>query len=469
MSLAIRHRLLFSLLPVTLFIWVLVVVVIYAASRNEVDDLIDAQLVQSARGLLNVLSHEFYEEDQFRQKVMSHTLDIPQSLGVFAHKYEQKLAFQMWLLPKRLALRSENAPQEPMSSLANGFSYRQLDGRRWRVYTLTNKDRSMQIQVGEGSDIRERLRNLIAMRILIPMLIAFPVLGLLIWYGVGRAMRPLNNIAADVENRQLDQLSPIDARDVPDEAQSLVSALNTLFRRVQQAFENERRFTSDAAHELRTPLAALKTHAQVALRATTSERRRESLQQMITGVDRATHMVQQLLTLARIDPRVGVVTEQQVDLNEVVSTVLAELAPEALAKNIDLSLHMPDCNTLMGDHAMLAILVRNLVDNAIKYTPDGGVVEVRVNNTAKGVVLSVADSGPGIPEGERVQVFERFYRRLGTAASGTGLGLSIVKRIAELHWGEISLEPSGQQGLQVNVCFNALAFPQRRGRAVDSS
>jgi len=459
MSLSIRHRLLFTLLPVTLFVWVLVVVIIYAGTRHEVDDLTDAQLVQSARVLLNVLSHEFYEEDLFRQKVLTHTLDIPQSLGVFAHKYEQKLAFQMWLQPKRLALRSENAPQEPMSLLANGFSYRQLGSRRWRVYTLTSKDRTMQIQVGEGSDIRERLRDIVAMRILIPMLTAFPVLGLLIWYGVGRAMRPLNNIAADVENRHLDHLHPIEAGEVPDEAKSLVNALNALFRRLQQAFENERRFTADAAHELRTPLAALKTHAQVALRATASERRREALQQVITGVDRATHMVQQLLTLARIDPRAGVVEGQQMDLNEVVSSVLADLAPQALVKNIDLSLKMPDSSKIMGDHSMLAILVRKLVDNAIKYTPDSGIVEVTINNTHEGVVLSVADSGPGIPEDERERVFERFYRRLGTVASGTGLGLSIVKRIAELHWGKISLEPSGQQGLQVNVCFRGATSP----------
>ncbi len=454
MSLSIRNRLLFTLLPVTLLVWGAIVAIIYAGTRHEVEELIDAQLVQSARVLLNVLSHEFYEEDTFRKKIYDHPLNIAQQLGMATHKYEQKLAFQMWLPPNRLGLRSQSAPDYPMTKLANGFSDSLIEGRRWRVYALTSEKDGMQVQVAESTEIRDQLRNVIVMRILVPMLLSLPVLAGLIWFGVGRAMRPLRKIADDVEHRHLDHLSPIREQDVPLEAQSLVNALNALFLRLQHAFENERRFTADAAHELRTPLAALKTQAQVALRASDEQVRREALQQVIAGVDRATHMVQQLLTLARLDPRSGVISDQQVDLQEVVGGVLAELAPAALAKDIELSLDAPGPCPVKGDGGMLAILVRNLVDNAIKYTPAGGVVEVYLSREGQQVQLTVADSGSGVPAEARERVFERFYRSLGNDSPGTGLGLSIVKRIAELHQAVICLEDAPRGGLQVKIRFH---------------
>ena len=456
MTLSIRNRLLITLVPVTLLVWIVVVAIIYAGTRNEVNDLIDAQLVQSGRILLNVLSHEFYEEQTFRKKIYDHPLNVPQSLGTFFHKYEQKLAFQVWLPPGRLGLRSKSAPDAPMTELDNGFAISLIDGQRWRVYAITSEKDGMQVQVAESMEIRDKLRNTIALRILVPMLVALPLLGGLIWYGVGRAMQPLHKIAEDVEHRHLDHLSPIQGGEIPVEAQSLVNALNALFLRLQQAFENERRFTADAAHELRTPLAALKTQAQVALRARDEGARGEALRQVIAGVDRATHMVQQLLTLARLDPRRGVVADCQTDLGEVVTGVLTELAPTALAKDIELSLEGEAGCPVKGDKDMLAILARNLVDNAIKYTPAGGVVEVRLEHEGPWIDLVVADSGPGIPPGKRERVFERFYRVLGTETAGTGLGLSIVKRVAELHQAEIRLEDSPRGGLQVRVRFACL-------------
>ncbi len=457
MSLSIRNRLLVTLLPVTLLVWVVVVAIIYAGTRHEVDELIDAQLVQSARILLNVLSHEFYEEDAFRRKIYDHPFSISQTLGVFSHKYEQKLAFQMWLPPGRLGLRSQSAPEFPMTELANGFSVRVIDGQEWRVYAVTSEADGMQVQVAESIALRNQLRNEIALRILIPMLLALPVLGGLIWYGVGRATRPLREIAADVEQRRLDRLNPIAEQDVPLEAQPLVNALNALFRRLQQSFENERRFTADAAHELRTPLAALKTQAQVALQASDDEVRQAALRQVIAGVDRATHMVQQLLTLARLDPRGAAPARRTVDLRDVVRGVLAELASEALAKDIELGLEAPAACPVRGEAGMLAILVRNLVDNGIKYTPAAGRVEVGVTIRDGRAVLTVADSGPGVAAESRQRIFERFYRNLdasrSTQSPGTGLGLSIVKRIAELHDAKIRLDDSPLGGLRVEVLF----------------
>lgn len=453
MNPSLRNRLLLTLLPVTLAMWAVAGMVIYAATQSEVDELIDAQLAQSARLLLNIMGHELEEEDSTPDHHSDD--DIAEKFNELSHKYEQRLAFQMWLLAEdRIWLRTDSAPRYRLSEHSHGFEDKIIEGNPWRIYVLTDAHRQIQVQVGESFERREELRNYIAWRVLIPILLSIPLLALMIWYGVGRAMLPLRNIAADVKRRRPDNLHPIPDTVVPLEAKPLVDALNALFQRLQQAFETERRFTSDAAHELRTPLAAIKTQAQVALRATADEERRRALSQVISGVDRATHLAQQLLTLARIDPTLWVGREQ-VDLPALASEVLAEIAPGALARDIDLSLEAGAAAAIQGDRAMLAILLRNLVDNALKYAPAGGKVEVRVAQDGPRVLLRVDDSGPGVPPEERARVFERFYRRVGSDAPGSGLGLSIVRRIADLHHAVVRLDEAPLGGLRVEVVFNA--------------
>ena len=458
MTPSLRNRLLLILLPVTALVWMLFTFVIYAETGNEVDELIDAQLVQSASVLLTLLSHEFHEEEAYRGRVYEdETRNVPQDMGKYNHKYEQKLVFQMWMLASnRLALRSQGAPETPMTDLLEGFSNRVINGESWRVYALTDINRGLQVQVGEGNERRGELKITIAERILIPALVSLPALALLIWVGVGRAMKPLRVIAQDVENREAGKLTPIDDAPVPTEARPLVHAINNLFQRLQETFENERRFTADAAHELRTPLAALKTQAEVALRAQEDGSRTEALRQVITGVDRAGHLVQQLLTLARIDPESWHGGRGVFNLREMAADTVAELTPQALSKHIDLGLQAPaEAVKVTGDVGMVHLLVRNLVDNAIKYTPAQGTVTVSVERQGGRICLAVDDSGPGIPREDRERVFERFYRRLGTGSAGSGLGLSIVRRIAELHEAGIDLLDSDLGGLRVVVCFSS--------------
>jgi len=441
MTPSLRNRLLLILLPVTALVWMLFTFVIYAETGNEVDELIDAQLVQSASVLLTLLSHEFHEEEAYRGRVYEdETRNVPQDMGKYNHKYEQKLVFQMWMLASnRLALRSQGAPETPMTDLLEGFSNRVINGESWRVYALTDINRGLQVQVGEGNERRSELKITIAERILIPALVSLPALAVLIWVGVGRAMKPLRVIAQDVENREAGKLTPIDDAPVPTEARPLVHAINNLFQRLQETFENERRFT-----------------AEVALRAQEDGSRTEALRQVITGVDRAGHLVQQLLTLARIDPESWHGGRGVFNLREMAADTIAELTPQALSKRIDLGLQAPaEAVKVTGDVGMVHLLVRNLVDNAIKYTPAQGTVTVSVERQGGRICLAVDDSGPGIPQEDRERVFERFYRRLGTGSPGSGLGLSIVRRIAELHEAGIDLLDSDLGGLRVVVCFSS--------------
>ncbi len=350
-------------------------------------------------------------------------------------------------------MRSATTPRRILSEHSEGFSDSLIDGKKWRVFSHWNRDHTLQIQVGQLHQIRNELAGRIALSLLVPFLLTIPMVAPLVWFSIERGLKPVYWVSEEVKQRAVENLKPI-VISVPDEVRPLVDSINTLLSRLEYSFENERRFTADAAHELRTPLAALKTQAQVALRASESAQRKKALEQVIVGVDRATHLVQQLLTLARLDPQFARVGSAQFDLNQVVVGVLTDLAPEALAKKIELTFDESPPALVKGDAEMTGILTSNLVRNAIRYTPEEGYVEVRVKEDNEAVWLQVLDNGPGIDPEERGNVFERFYRTLGNRASGSGLGLSIVKRIADLHRAEVTLD-SGEdgKGLWVRVRF----------------
>ena len=453
---SIRRRLFWLLLPVTLVVWLVTALNIYSDTHKEIRELTDAQLAETARALLNLLSHEYYEERNFLHKaendpVLPDSQKVPQRLAATLHQYEQNLIFQMWVEDGDLVLRSEQAPDIRLSSRQNGFSDEHFSGHDWRVFSLSDPEHKMLVQVAERQSRRQQLQDYISRRILFPVLISLPFLAWLVWFSVGRAMRPLNRIAKEVGLQDVGRLERIAAHRVPIEAQPLVDALNALFDRLQRAFENERRFTADAAHELRTPLAALKTYAQVALREPNHEKSQLALRKVIQGVDRATHLVQQLLTLARLDPTRWEPQERPGDLADLASDRLAAMSAQAIEKEIEISLSSsgPDC--VKGDRAMLDILISNLLGNAIKYTPMYGAIEVKVEGADNAVVLTVSDSGEGIPEQDRSQVFERFYRCERGSTPGCGLGLSIVHRIIEIMGARIRLDDAQLGGLLVEV------------------
>lgn len=441
---SLRLRLVLLLSVMLGVAWMVAAWFSHVEARHEVDKLFDAQLAQSAQVLLGTARHELHERSERHERGDG---EIP-----VAHDYEQKLAFQIWD-ESGLLLRSETAPTSALADAAPGYRDVTINGQPWRVLTRWDRHHRVMIQVAEPQAGREKLARHIALKMLLPTLLALPVLALLIWFAVGAGLAPLQRLKSEVRQRTAERLEPVAMTDVPDEVIPLVQALNELFARLEYAFEGERRFTADAAHELRTPLAALKTQVQVALRASDNSERQTALDNVLRGVDRATHLLEQLLTLARVDPDVASTVHESVNLRNLVANALAELATLAHSKQVELSLEEGPIARVDGDSAQLALLLRNLLDNAVRYTPTGGSVSVAIHAGDR-VTLEILDTGPGIPEEERMRVLERFYRVPGSDAEGSGLGLSIACRIAELHHARLELgdNPNGQ-GLRVIVSF----------------
>jgi two-component system sensor histidine kinase QseC len=451
MNISIRKRLLFSLLSLITVASVFTLTKNYFDTRKEIQELLDAELAQSARVLLEISAHELYE--QLAYEAQRKSGGVSEHINTHIHKYQQEIDFQIWTADGRLAVRSEYAPVDILIDQDDVFGDRMVNGERWRVYSVSDEHKTIRVQVGQPYAARDSLSSVISIRLIASFGIILPLMAVLIFVTVGHAMQPLKNIAKQIENRRFDNLQPVDTAHVPFEALPMVSALNSLFKRLQNAFDEIVLFTSNAAHELRTPLAAQKIHAQVAMQASDDKTRNEALKEVVNSIDRATHMVEQLLTLSRLDPEGSLCSGKNANLCHVAEEQMSEIGITALAKNIDLSLEAPQDCMVQGEPVMIGILIRNLVENAIRYTPPGGMVTVTITEDDQRRHLIVEDSGPGIPESEYEKVFKRFYRVNEGDQEGTGLGLAMVQRIVEIHRAAIQFGKSRYGGLKVDVCF----------------
>ena len=286
----------------------------------------------------------------------------------------------------------------------------------------------------------------------VPLAFLLPFLGVLIWLTVGRGLRPLKRVAEAVSRRDAAALQPLADNDLPIEVRPLVGALNDLLARLKRALNTQKAFIADAAHELRTPLAAVKLQIQLAERATDEVQRRVAFTELNQGLDRASRLVQQLLALARQEPGVDAAAFKELDLLELARRVVGEQAPLAAQKGIDLGITRAEPATIIGDVEALRVMLENVLDNALRYTPERGRIDVSVHAAANEAVIETSDTGPGIPEAERTRVFDRFYRREGSGVSGSGLGLAIVKNIADRHNAEVRLASSADgHGLLVVI------------------
>lgn len=435
-----KSRLLVSVLGAVALVWVVTALYSYRDARREIDALLDAHLAQAAALLVAQASHEL--ED----------IKVERSPGL--HRYGQKVAFQVWERGRRLRVRSADAPDEPLSGRTDGFSDVEIGGRPWRVFSTWADRRRILIQVGEERAARDRLATAIATNLLTPLILALPVLGILVWLAVRWGTRPLAALRAQVVQRAPDNLAPLDVVDPPAEVAPLVVGLNRLLERVRASIDSERRFTADAAHELRTPVAAIRAHAEVARAATGEGERRAALDSVLTGCDRASHAIDQLLTLARLDPAHAGSHREPCDLREAARRAAADVAPMAVARGVEVELTDGSPVTVAGNAGLLAIMVRNLVDNAVRYSRPGGSARVEVVRDGAMPRLVVSDQGPGIAPADRPALGQRFHRLASGGEAGAGLGLSIVRRIAELHGAAVHFEDGpGGRGLSVIVKF----------------
>ena len=438
---SLKQRLLVLALTTVVVIWLAATAFTYFDAREEFGEILDAHLTQSAALLATQASHELNEVETEHTPLL--------------HKYSLRVAFQVWEGGRLLRLHSANAPGLPLSDREQGFSDKVIDGHRWRVFSTWDDSGKNLIQVAELTRDREELSRDVAGNLLKPLWFSLPILALLLWLSITRSLRPLDKLTGEVAQRKPDNLAPLDAGTAPREVVPLIERLNNLFVRIDASMQKERRFTADAAHELRTPVAGIKAQAQVARSASSVTERMHALDNAIIGCDRAAHLIDQLLTLARIDT-LGDETTEPCQLRALAAEMIASIAPTALSRDVRLELMEGEEIPVRGNPVLLRILLRNLIDNGVHHTPPGTTVRINVSAENGIARLTVSDDGPGIPEAELEKLGERFYRPLGTGASGSGLGLSIVKRIAEIHSASVqfsSSENGNRNGLEVMVVF----------------
>jgi len=425
---------------------------IYSA-RKEVQALFDAHLVQSARVLQALIQNEMSEYSIERQDKSTIEMDITAPGPYF---YERTISFRVRSKQGKSWFLSQSAPELEIGGDVSGFINTLGPTEQWRVFILRDENLGFSIEVAQSYEIRNELIMEITRQVIWPFLILIPFLILMIWLSTGRSLRPLQSVADQVQNRNQQNLEEIDLAAVPAEVLPLFISLNALLSRLKKALSNERGFTSDAAHELRTPLAGIKTQAQVALRANDEKEKDTALRHIIIGIDNATHLVRQMLMLARLDPDIPNRKFEPQDLVRILTEVAADVASLAVEKDIDLEVGQAQGNMILqGSAEALSVLIRNLLDNAVRYTPEGGWVKASVSRSPEGLVLRVSDSGPGIAKEDKDRIFDRFYRGLGTGQTGSGLGLSIVQRVVDLHQAKITFQtPHGKRkGISVIVTF----------------
>ena len=436
---SIRRRLLVALLGALLGAGLIAAIATYIAVRDEVDSLLDEELRQIALSLR--------DHSQLDLARLQRASDDP----------ELRALVQIW--DPAFERPYSSRPIDPLPRVkTEGFDTLVHEGREWRIYATPSGKQT--IQVAQPTALRAELAARSAARLLLPVVVLLPFLGLLTWWIVGRGLAPLSDVARTLSQRDPTSLRPVQVQSLPIEVLPLVESLNALLQRLDAAFDTQRRFAADAAHELRTPLTALTLQIQLAERAQSEQERAVALERMEQGVKRATRLVQQLLIMARLEPEAAVRDTGPINIAALAIVVASELQPLAAEKSITLEVDAPLPAWILGQEDALRILLRNLIDNAIRYSTPAGKVDVSVRTTGTDVQLTLQDHGPGIPEDERERVFDRFYRGRNAEAGGSGLGLAIVRQIAEMHGATVTLSAGdAPTGLRAVASFPAAEPP----------
>ncbi len=434
-SFSIRGRLLWSLLLAVFVLGVSASVVTYQQAKSDINELFDYEMKQMMYTLgLHLSSHPELTQEPLLQ-------------------VEHDFVTQVWTADGKLLL-SAHPGEGPDRVLAPGFST--VGGRNggWRTFTAQAGDYTLQL--AQPLAQRRQMAAAIAFNAVLPVAAIVPIGGLIIWLGIGYALRPLRRVAHEVKARDPSSLKPIVFATLPSEVIPLVDSLNELLGRLDHALQVERQFIADASHELRTPATALALQIDLVESASTAAERKESIREMRRGIDRMQRLIEQILTLARLDPD-NVDSPETIDLAKFLEEIHKDFTHLTTIKSIEFLLHTRSRPTIKGELSSLRALVRNLVDNALRYTPHGGKVTIELAAAGGGAIMKIIDSGPGIPEPLHSKVFGRFFRGHGEMDDvGMGLGLAIAKRAAErlgvrLHLGDAP----GGQGLAVHIEFPA--------------
>ena len=425
---SLRARLTGALLLAVLAFAALQAAVTYRTARAETEALFDAQMQRIALSLSGSLGAGALSDD-------APAADTPAA---------REMIIQIWRADGVMLYRSPQGRLLPPQTVI-GFSDTVAGGEPYRIYAL--RTATQVVQVAQQTEARGRMAGQLALRAVLPVALLAPVLMLIVWWVVGRAIGPIERVRRQVAARRPDDLAPLPTAGLPAEVRPLVGEMNGLLTRLSAAWDALTHFTADAAHELRSPLAALRLQAQSLQRAPDDATRAIATERLLAGIDRATRLVEQLLALARQEGAGEGAELVSLDLTALARNALADAEPEAARHAIALTLDAPTAHVVLrADEAALAVLLRNLLGNALRHTPPGGQVRVGVREEASVIDLTVEDSGPGIPPDERARVQDRFYRVPGTPGHGSGLGLAIVRAIAERHGAALTLDASPTLG-----------------------
>jgi two-component system, OmpR family, sensor histidine kinase QseC len=411
---SLRGRLFLLLVGATGVIWVCAVLWIGLGSRSELEHVLDTRLQEAAR-----MVHSMVASGNVNA---SSTLPIPE-----ADTYERQLSCQIWSLDGHLVARSSGAPDQSLAEDEEGYADRTLEGEVWRVYTIVDHAKGVRVAVGDRMGLRDRLVRDILAGLIGPALLIAPILGLLIWLALARGLAPLRAVTDEIAARDGEDMRPISPLDAPEEIRPLTTALNALFSKVEAARRHERDITAFAAHELRTPLAGLKTQAQVALATPDNAVRERALRHIVTSVDRTSRIVRQLLVLATLEATPPASVGTKFNVGEVLNDIAGSTPkPDNIFIVIDEAV---DSLTMRGDPDNLKLVLRNLHENAIEHMPDGGRITWEAMLGGDGII--VTDQGSGVDEDDLPRITQRFFRGRNKSASGTGLGLTIAAMAAE--------------------------------------
>lgn len=431
---SIRKKLLRWLLIGQLSAVILTASVSFFYVRNELEDLFDDRLKQLAYSV--PIAGQYLQSSPPLNSIQDDDDDF---------------TIQVWEKSGQLLLQLNSKEGNPALSEKEGFSTHLSKGMLWRSFVL-KRDHWL-IQVSQPFSDRLEMSFNVALGGTAPILFLIVFLGGLVWVSIGRGLQPLVKLTQTLDQRGPYTMSPLPTENLPSELRPLVEALNGLLDRLGNALEGQQKFVADAAHELRTPLAAVQLQAQLLKRTISEPDREQAVKQIRAGTIRASHLVQQLLTLARMEPDDWQCPFCLVDLNALVKSVIMDHTAAARERQIDLGVSREESLKIYGDKESLRVMLGNLIDNAIRYTPLGGQIDVALKKGEEMAYVEVEDNGPGIPVQEREQVFARFYRRPGTKEIGSGLGLAIVQEVVKHHEGKIFLD-DGKGGIGLRVSVN---------------